>query len=135
MSLLKIEDKSKWVKAFVIVCSIFMGYIGVRFIQQLSDWFDLEARLFSGSAGMFPYFVSAGGLIIGVGTYFLLTYRKAVMQHLDEVYTELVKVIWPDRDSTFKVTIGIMIAVAIISGILVFVDFVVNKGLNLIYGQ
>ena len=130
MSLIKIEDKSKWINAFIILCAIFMGYIGVRFLYQLSDWFDLEARIKG-----FTYFAQAGGLLIGVGTYLLLRYRKAVMQHLDEVYTELVKVIWPDRDSTFKVTIGIMIAVALISAILVFVDFVVNKGLNLIYGQ
>ncbi|MBP5295846.1 MAG: preprotein translocase subunit SecE [Bacteriovoracaceae bacterium] len=134
MSLIKIEDKSKWVNAFIIVCAIFMVYISARFFYQLSDWFDLEARLFGGS-GKFTYFAQGGGLLVGIGTYLLLRYRKSVMQHLDEVYTELVKVIWPDRDSTFKVTIGIMIAVAIISGILVFVDFVVNKGLNLIYGQ
>ena len=129
MSLIKIEDTSKWINAFMIIAAVFAGYIANSFLYQLSDWFDLEARI-----RHYRGFAQLGGLSVGVGTYLLLRYRKAVGQHLDEVYTELVKVIWPDRDSTFKVTIGIMIAVAIVSALLVLVDFIVNQVLNLIYG-
>ncbi len=129
MSLIKIEDKQKWINAFMIIAAVFAGYIANSFVYQLSDWFDLDARV--QGFKVLPYAVA---LLAGVGTFLILRFRKEVGQHLDEVYTELVKVIWPDRDSTFKVTIGIMIAVAIVSALLVLVDFVVNQVLNLIYG-
>ena len=129
MSLIKIEDKQKWINAFMIIAAFFAGYIANSFVHQLSDWFDLEARI--PGFKVLPY---AAALLAGVGTFLILRFRKEVGQHLDEVYTELVKVIWPDRDSTFKVTIGIMIAVAIVSALLVLVDFLVNQVLNLIYG-
>ena len=53
--------------------------------------------------------------------------------HLKEVYDELVKVIWPDKDSVVKVTIGIIIAVSIVSGVFVLVDYIVQQLLNLLY--
>jgi preprotein translocase subunit SecE len=52
---------------------------------------------------------------------------------MQEVYSELVKVVWPDKDSIMKMTVGLVIAVSVISGIFVLVDFTFRKILELLY--
>jgi preprotein translocase subunit SecE len=52
---------------------------------------------------------------------------------MDEVYNELQKVIWPEKNTVLKLTIGIMIAVSIVSGIFVLLDFTFQKLLELTY--
>ena len=78
--------------------------------------------------------VSQGvGIVIGLGTFIAIIKNKNASSHLQEVYDELVKVVWPDRDSVIKVTIGIIIGVSIVSSILVGIDFSFQKILELIY--
>ena len=59
--------------------------------------------------------------------------NEGARQHLDQVYSELVKVIWPDSESVVKSTIGILIGLSILSVIFVGVDYVFRWLLNLIY--
>jgi preprotein translocase subunit SecE len=128
MSIIKSEDKQKWINAFIILGSLMVGFISIRFFYQLGDWFDLEAKV-----RHFVVWAQALGIGVGVTTFLFLKNKNEVMQHLDEVYAELVKVIWPDKDSTIKVAAGIIIGVTIVSAFLIFVDFVINKLLNYIY--
>ena len=39
----------------------------------------------------------------------------------------LQKVIWPEKNTVLKLTIGIIIAVSIVSGLFVFLDFIFSK--------
>ena len=48
-------------------------------------------------------------------------------------HDELVKVVWPDKDTVIKVTIGIVISTAILSSIFVGVDYSFRMILDLIY--
>ena len=128
MSLLKSEDARKWINFFVAVLSIIGGYTMIAFIGQLGEWFDLEARI--------QYFAMMGqgvGILSGLIIFVVLTRKKSTLAHMQEVYDELLKVIWPNRDVVVKVTIGIVIGVSILSSIFVAVDFLFNKFLDLVY--
>jgi preprotein translocase SecE subunit len=52
---------------------------------------------------------------------------------LKDVYNELVKVVWPSKDTTTKMTIGIAIALVVVAGIFVFVDFLFKYILSFVY--
>ena len=45
MSILKIEDKKKWLNAFLALASVVIGFVMMRFCLQLGEWFDLEAKV------------------------------------------------------------------------------------------
>jgi preprotein translocase subunit SecE len=128
MSIVKAEDGKKWINSFLAITSIFAGYITIKFAGQIGEWFDLEAKVSN-----FPLVAQAAGIVIGLVTFVFIMKNKNAMGHLTEVYDELVKVIWPDKDSVLKVTVGIVIAVGIVSALFMGVDFVFSKILDLIY--
>lgn len=128
MSIIKSEDSSKWINALVAIAAVLAGFVVTKFVDQLGIWFDLEAKL--SSFGV----VSQGlGVLTGVLVFVIVLKNSKSSSYLEEVYHELLKVVWPSKDATVKITIGIAIALAISSGIFVFVDFVFKKILSFVY--
>ena len=128
MSLLKSEDSKKWINFFLALVSILVGFLVIRFTQQMGEWFDLEAKI--------PYFlgVTQGmGIVLGLAVFIGVQKNQEASKHLNQVYAELVKVIWPDSESVAKSTVGIVIGLSILSGIFVGVDYLFRAILNLIY--
>ena len=128
MAILKSEDTSKWVNGFVAILCALVAYICIQFIATIGEWFDLEAKI--------KHFIIVGqmvGVLCGVITFIVVMKNKNAIQYLQEVYGELVKVIWPDRDAALKATVGILIGICMVSGFLVMVDWVCRKLLSLLY--
>ena len=42
MSLIKSQDGKKWINSFIVISSGILGYVFIRFLQQIKDWFDLS---------------------------------------------------------------------------------------------
>jgi len=61
-----------------------------------------------------------------------VTRNKSASEHLNDVYAELVKVTWPKKEDVMATTVGLVIALSIISGIFVLVDMGFRKLLELI---
>lgn len=128
MSIIKAEDNQKWINFFVALVSILCGYLMIKFLGQMGEWFDLEAKV--------PYFIGVTqgvGIVVGLSVFLVVKSNKSAKEHLDEVYSELVKVIWPDSESVVKSTIGILIGLSILSLIFIAVDNGFRWLLNLIY--
>ena len=128
MSILKKEDSTKWINTLVALGSVLVGVIVIRFMGQMGEWFDLEAKV--------KYFlgVSQGvGILAGFSAFMIAKKHRDASAYLNEVYNELLKVVWPDRDSVTKVTVGIVIALVFVSAILILIDFVTKILLGLLY--
>lgn len=128
MSIIKAEDSNKWINFLIAIVAILCGFVTIKFLGQMGEWFDLEAKI--------PYFqgVAQGiGIVIGLGVFAGVKANSLAKQHLGEVYAELVKVIWPDSESIVKSTVGILIGLSILSSIFVGVDYAFRELLNLIY--
>jgi len=128
MSILKSEDSKKWINALVAMVAVLAGFISIRFVETMGEWFDLEAKV-----GSFLAMSQGIGVAAGILTFVAIYKSKKATGYLNDVYGELIKVIWPDKDSVVKATIGIIIGVSIVSGIFVLVDYLVQRVLNLIY--
>lgn len=128
MSIIKSEDSSKWINALVAIAALLSGFIVTKFVDQLGIWFDLEAKISSFSA------ISQGlGVVTGLVVFVLILKNSKSSTYLQDVYNELLKVVWPSKDTTLKVTMGLVVALAICSGIFVFIDFVFKKILSFVY--
>lgn len=128
MSLLTKEDGRKWINSFVAIIAIIVGFLTIRFTEQMGEWFDLEAKV-----NYFLAITQGLGVLFGLGTFIFILKNKTASTHLHEVFDELVKVVWPDKDSVLKVTVGIIIGVSFVSGIFVGVDYLFRALLDLIY--
>lgn len=128
MSIIKSEDSKKWITALVVITAGIVGYCLFKFIGQLGAWFDLEAKISN-----FSVVAQAVGFVSGAATFIYLLKSKKSSSYLQEVYNELLKVLWPSKDATVKMTIGIAIALVIVAGIFTVVDFIFQKLLEYIY--
>ena len=127
MSLIKSEDSKKWINALLAVLSTICGFVFISFLEQMGEWFDLEARVSN-----FPIVVQVAGIALGIMFFVFITKNKATSEHLSEVYSELVKVVWPNKDEILKITIGLIFALSIVSGVFVLVDFSFRNLLQMI---
>jgi preprotein translocase subunit SecE len=125
---IELKDSKRWINSFLAVLSILFGMICISFFEQMGEWFDLEAKV--------QYFQAVNqvlGVLFGLGFFLFCSINKASVSHLNEVYGELVKVVWPERDVVVKMTIGVVVGVTIISSIFVLTDFIFQKILDLLY--
>jgi preprotein translocase subunit SecE len=60
MSILKIEDSKKWINAFLAIVSVIAGFVTIRFLLTMGEWFDLEAKI-----GNFPVVIQGVGISRG----------------------------------------------------------------------
>ncbi len=128
MNVITQDDGKKWINAFLAIACIVLGFVVIRFTHQLGEWFDLEAKI------NHYLLISQGvGVVVALTTFVVALKKKVVMDYLSEVYAELIKVVWPDNDSVVKLTVGIIVALCIVSAILVSIDFIFSKLLDLIY--
>lgn len=127
MSVTSTNEGKKWIQASLALSCIFLGYVVVSFLEKMAEWFLLEAKI--------PYFfgISQGlGVIAGLATYVVVLRNPKTATFLDEVFQELLKVVWPDRNQTWKYTVMIMIGVTIMGFVFGFFDFGANFLLGLI---
>lgn len=128
MSIIKSEDSRKWITALVVIASVLAGFVVFKFMVQMSNWFDLETKVSN-----FGLIAQALGFVTGLGTFIYILKNEKTSSYLEEVYSELVKVVWPSKDATMKMTVGIAIALVIVAAIFVSVDFIFKKILELVY--
>ncbi len=128
MNLTTQDDGRKWINAFLAISCVILGFVVIRFSYQLGEWFDLEAKI-----NHYLLVAQGAGVFVALSVFLIALKKRVVMDYLAEVYAELVKVVWPDNDSVVKLTVGIVIALCIVSAILVSIDFIFSKLLDLIY--
>lgn len=121
------DEGKKWIQASVAVSCILLGYILINFFEKMAEWFALET--------MIPYFygLTQGlSVIIGITVYALVMKNPKSADFLSNVYQEIMKVVWPDKNQTWRHTFVIMVAVTIMGFIFGFFDFGANFLLGLV---
>jgi preprotein translocase subunit SecE len=84
---------------------------------------------------MIPYYFGVTQVVsvfIGLIAYVLVFKNTKSNEFLTNVYQEIMKVVWPDRQQTWRHTFVIMIAVTIMGFVFGFFDFGANFLLGLV---
>jgi preprotein translocase SecE subunit len=121
------EEGKKWIQASVAVVCILTGYVLISFFEKLAEWFALET--------MIPYFygiTQVVSVLVAIITYIFVMKHPKSSEFLSSVYQEVLKVVWPDSQQTWRHTFVILIAVTIFGFIFGFFDFGANYLLGLV---
>ncbi len=121
------DEGKKWIQASLAVVCILLGYILISFFEKLAEWFALET--------MIPYYfgvTQALSVVLAASTYFYVMRTPKTSDFLVNVYQELMKVVWPDSQQTWRHTFVIMVAVTIMGFVFGFFDFGANYLLMLV---
>jgi len=117
----------KWIQTSVAIVCMILAYILISFFNQMSEWFELESKV--------PYFhvgAQVLAVIISFSIFLYIMINEKISTFLQDVYSETLKVVWPDKNQTGRHTVGIMIGVSIVGFLLGFFDFAANYILGLI---
>ncbi|MFA5583865.1 MAG: preprotein translocase subunit SecE [Bacteriovoracaceae bacterium] len=121
------NEGKKWIQTSVALLCILLGYVLVNFFEKLGEWFVLESVI--------PYYyviTQVLSVIAGLVVYVVIMVNPKSSEFLSLVYQEMMKVVWPDKNQTWKHTIVIMIGVTIMGFIFGFFDFGANFLLGLV---
>jgi preprotein translocase SecE subunit len=121
------DEGKKWIQATVAVVCILTGYVLISFFEKLAEWFPLESVI--------PYFfiiTQVLSVLIALGVFMTLMKNPRSSEFLSHVYQEVMKVVWPDTQQTWRHTFVILIAVTIFGFIFGFFDFGANYLLGLV---
>jgi preprotein translocase subunit SecE len=127
MSVASHEEGKKWIQTAVALTCILVSYVFISFFEKLAEWFALET--------MIPYFFGISQVIsvlIGLSAYITIFKNPKSNEFVTNVYQEVMKVVWPDRQQTWRHTFVIMIAVTIMGFVFGFFDFGANFLLGLV---
>jgi preprotein translocase subunit SecE len=127
MAVTSSNDGKKWIQASLAVTCIFLGYIIISFFEKMAEWFLLESKI--------PYFYAISqviGVLVGLIAYVVVLKNPVSSVFLSDVYQEMIKVVWPDKNQTWKYTVIIMIGVTIMGFVFGFFDFGANFLLGLV---
>ena len=111
------ESSKKWIQTSVAITCIVLGYILISFFQTLSEWFELESKIAS-----FNAISQVIAVLISLGVFVAIMKNPLSSQFLQDVFAEMTKVVWPDKNETVKHTIVIMIGVSIVGTFLAVFD-------------
>lgn len=121
------EEGKKWIQATVAVVCILVGYVLINFFEKLAEWFALETIV--------PYFfgiTQVVSVLLALTAYVVVMKNPKSSDFLGNVYQEIMKVVWPDSQQTWRHTFVILIAVTIFGFIFGFFDFGANFLLGLV---
>ena len=121
------DEGKKWIQTTVAITCILEVYVFINFFEKLSEWFALET--------MVPYYfglTQVVSVLVGLATYIIVFKNPKSSEFLTNVYQEVLKVVWPDKQQTWRHTFVIMIAVTIMGFVFGFFDFGANFLLGLV---
>lgn len=127
MSVASNDEGKKWIQTAVALVCILLVYVLISFFEKLAEWFALETVV-PYYFGVTQFLAVVGGLI----TYIVIFKNPKSNDFLNNVYQEVLKVVWPDRQQTWRHTFVIMVAVCIMGFIFGFFDFGANFLLGLV---
>jgi preprotein translocase subunit SecE len=127
MSVASNDEGKKWIQTTVAIACILLTYVLISFFEKMAEWFALETKI--------PYFfgiTQVASVLIGLATYIAIFKNPKSSEFLTNVYQEVMKVVWPDRQQTWRHTFVIMVAVTIMGFVFGFFDFGANFLLGLV---
>ncbi len=127
MSVASNDEGKKWIQTTVAIACILFTYVLISFFEKMAEWFALETKI--------PYFfgiTQVASVLIGLATYIAIFKNPKSSEFLTNVYQEVMKVVWPDRQQTWRHTFVIMVAVTIMGFVFGFFDFGANFLLGLV---
>lgn len=121
------EEGKKWIQASLAVVCILLGYVLISFFEKMAEWFSLET--------MVPYYYALSqvvSVLVAAATFIYIIRTPKTSEYLNDVYHEVMKVVWPNSQQTWRHTFVIMIAVTIMGFVFGFFDFGANFLLSLV---
>jgi preprotein translocase subunit SecE len=121
------NDGRKWINSSVALVCMILGFVLTKFFMQMGAWFDLESKL-----KFYEAYVKGFSVVASLTVFIYLIKNPKSSMFLNDVYAEMTKVAFPDKNQTVRHTIGIMIGVGIVGFILGFFDFSASYLLSIV---
>ncbi len=110
---------SKWINTILFLGSVLVGFLFNMLLVKLGTWFEFEAKI-----PQYKYIQLLVSILVVFGTLFYVKSRTDLMTFFYETFDEMTKVVFPDKNQSFRLSIFVIIAVTVIGFILTTFDWV-----------
>lgn len=118
---------SKWINTILFLGSVLVGFLFNMLLVKLGTWFEFEAKV-----PQYKYIQLLASIVVVFGTLFYVKSRTDLMSFFYETFDEMTKVVFPDKNQSFRLSIVIIIAITIIGFILTTFDWVARFVIGMI---
>lgn len=122
------KDDATWLNVVYLVFGILVAYI----IHQTFTLVGVQTGWSERYDLWWPYAANAGAVFFGLIGVFLLRRNQERHEYMLAAIGELRKVTWPSADDTKKMTIIVVVVVAIFGALLAAMDLVFGKAISLL---
>lgn len=121
------ESNQKWVNLSFLAGAGLIGFVVFLLASRAAAALDFDGRF-----GHLESSIKIGAVVVGALCFLLLYRSKSATLYMDEVFIELNKVTWPQREETTKGTIAVLIAVTVMGFMFGLVDWLWSHIVNVI---
>ncbi len=122
-------NTSKWLNASVAITCVILLFLCIRFFKVIGEWFELEVQF-----GSYTVVSQAASVLIALASFIYIQKNQKVSTFLKDSFTEVIKVVFPDRNETLSMTWKVMILVTICGFLLGVFDYASTWFLSLLPG-
>lgn len=110
---------AKWINTILFLASAIVGLIFHKLFIKLGLWFEFEAKI-----PQYKYLQLFASLVVVFVTMVYVRSRSDLMSFFYETFDEMTKVVFPDKNQSFRLSIFVIIWVTIIGFILTTFDLI-----------
>lgn len=117
----------KWINTLLFLGSALVGFLFNILLVKLGTWFEFEAKI-----PQFKYIQLIASIVVVFATMVYVRSRSDLMTFFYETFDEMTKVVFPDKNQSFRLSIFVIIWVAIIGFILTTFDWIARLVIGMI---
>lgn len=122
------KDDQFWLNTAYLVFAAVMAFVGYKFIETMGIQFDLAERY----DNWFPAVLNIGTVVIAAGSTLWLRSDAGRRTYYLNSIAEIRKVTWPSFEDTKRMTIVVVVVVAVFAFVLSIFDLVWSSLLKMI---
>jgi preprotein translocase subunit SecE len=123
------REQKRWINTSIAFISIITGIVFIMLIDQLNTWFEIEALL----PFNFKILSQGTGVLVGLSTFIAILKYPSSSTYVEEIFQEVIKVVWPEKNQTVRMTVGIIIGIVIVGCLLGLFDVISSRILSYIH--
>lgn len=118
---------TKWINTILFLGSVLVGFLFNMLLIKLGTWFEFEAKI-----PQYKYIQLIASIVVVFATMVYVRSRSDLMTFFYETFDEMTKVVFPDKNQSFRLSIFVIIWVTIIGFILTTFDWIARLVIGLI---
>lgn len=118
---------TKWINTLLFLGSVLVGFMFNMMLVKFGAWFEFEARI-----PQYKYIQLLASIVVVFATMVYVRSRSDLMTFFYQTFDEMTKVVFPDKNQSFRLSLFVILWVTVIGFVLTIFDWIARLVIGLI---